>query len=181
MEPFTLPHNPKITYHRFTCVECGAEDVNTYSEPYRSQMLERSLCWSCNYNHNLGERLTKNHAKETIIGGHTYGPGNRTSGSMRGMAGRRFDIEYIAPSIYAGQIITTFDLWSGADLPPKLREKYPDTARFLNGAEEARPGGVLCWNPSSGKTEPYKLPRELVANKPATASASPSPEEGQTV
>lgn len=167
MEQFHLPHDPRTVYHRYICADCGNKSRNTYSEPYRSRMLERRLCWDCNYWRELEEDLSKNHATKTIIGGHIYGPGNRTSGSMRGMAGRRFDIEYIEPSVYAGQIITTFDLWSGADLPPKLREKYQDTARFCGGAEAAKAGDIRCWNASSNKNPPYKLPRELVANKPS--------------
>jgi hypothetical protein len=101
----------------------------------------------------------------TIIEGHVYGPGNRTTGEMRGMAGRRFDIEYIEPSANAGKRITTFDLWSGSTLPDRLRERFPDTARFLGGAEKVELGEnahiTRCWNPSSAKTEPYPLPKKL--------------------
>ena len=165
-KPFTLPHNPNVTYHKYTCSECGARAQNTYTEPDRSQMLDRRLCWNCNYWFQFDEKMAKSHATETIIGGHTYGPGNRTSGTMLGMAGRRFDIEYIEPSAYAGQIITTFDLWSGADLPPKLREKYPDTARFINGASDGRTceGAVVCWDASNGKSSRHKLPCQLTIN-----------------
>jgi hypothetical protein len=135
-------------------------------------MLERRLCWSCNFWRELDEDLAKNHAKKTIIEGRIYGPGHRTSGSLRGMAGRRFDIEYVGSSVYAGQIITTFDLWSGADLPLKLRAKYSDTAKFLNGAERAQAGPITCWNASGNKTPPYKLPLALTPN--ATPSSAPS-------
>ncbi len=164
MEEFTLPHNAEkgVVYHRFACSECGKQAENTYSEPYRSQMRDRELCWDCNYWLELDEYLAKHRATTTIIDGHTYKPGNCTNGSMRGMGGRRFDIEYIEGSAYAGQIITTFDLWSGADLPEKLRVKYPDTARFLNGAEKANAGGTMCWDASSNKNPPYKPPSALV-------------------
>ena len=102
---------------------------------------------------------------ETIIDGYVYTPGNRTSGSFRGMAGRRFDIEYIEPSIFAGKRITTFDLWAGGQMPDWLRAKWPDTAKFLNGAEgvDLGKGGIIerCWNPSMSRAEPYPLPKTL--------------------
>lgn len=104
----------------------------------------------------------------TIIGSHVYSPGNRTSGEMRGMAGRRFDIEYIAPSIYAGQRITTFDLWSGSLIPERLLSKFPDTARFLGDAEKANVGGTTCWNASDRRHEPYPLPSSLREKPEAT-------------
>ena len=123
-------------------------------------MLNRRLCWSCNYWVDEEIKLKKKYKKMTIIEGRLYSPGNRTSGSFRGMAGRRFDIEYIHPSIYAGKRITTFDLWAGSQLPDELKVKYPDTAKFLNGACEAQSGEITCWNPSFGR-EPYPLPKTL--------------------
>ena len=99
------------TYYRYTCVKCGNEGRNTYCEPSYTQMMERRLCWYCNYWVEEEKRYEKEHRAMTIIDGHVYGPGSRTSGSMRGMDGRRFDIEYIEPSAYAGQRVTTFDLW----------------------------------------------------------------------
>jgi hypothetical protein len=88
---------------------------------------------------------------------------------MRGMAGRRFDIEYIDPSIYVGQRTTTFDLWSGSTMPEHLRAIFPDTARFLGGAEKVQVGETTCWNPSDHKSEPYPLPKTL---KPTDALTS---------
>lgn len=157
------------TYYRYTCVKCGGEGRNTYSEPSYSQMMERRLCWHCNFWLEEEKRYEKEHRKMTIIDGHVYGPGNRTTGPMRGMAGRRFDIEYIEPSIYAGQRVTTFDLWSGSTMPDHLRARFPDTARFLGGAERAQVGETTCWNPSDHKSEPYPLPNTL---KPTDAITS---------
>jgi hypothetical protein len=119
----------------------------------------------CNADVELAERLERDHAKMTIIGGHIYTPGNRTSGEFRGMAGRRFDIEYMAPSIYAGQKITTVDLWSGGSLPTRLTALYSDTARFLNGAEKAQVGETGCWNSSRHSAEKFPPPSSLRATK----------------
>lgn len=150
-----------VQYHEFECVECGETARNTYCEPGRTQMLERLLCFTCNYWREEEERIRRDHKHMTIIGGHIYGPGDRTTGSFRGMAGRRFDIEYIEPSVYAGKRITTFDLWSGSAMPEKLVAEFPDTARFLGGAEKAQVGETTCWNPTDEKSDPYPLPRSL--------------------
>jgi hypothetical protein len=161
-----------VQYHRFTCVQCGEEARNTYCEPHRTDMLERRLCWGCNYWRDFVEKESARKASMTIIEGHVYGPGNRTSGAFRGMAGRRFDIEYIASSIYAGQRCTTFDLWSGATIPAPLREQFPDTARFLSGARKADSSGTTCWNPSSHGEEPYPPPSALTPNAALSLSTS---------
>lgn len=145
-------------YYRYTCVGCGKDAADTYVEPVRTTMRNARLCYICNHWAEFERDCAINHTKLTIIGGNIYTPGNRTSGEFRGMAGRRFDIEYIEPSIYAGQRITTFDL-----MPDRLQGKFSDTAVFLNGAERCQVGETGCWEPSSNKTEPYKLPNKLVA------------------
>lgn len=153
----------QVQYHEYTCAKCGKRAQNTYVEPSRSNMLGRKLCFTCNHWFDFEERLKRDHSRMTIIGGNTYGPGSRTSGEFRGMAGRRFDIEYIAPSEFAGQRITTFDLWSGGVMPDDVRARWPDTAKFLNGAERVEMSGEIttCWEPSDNKTEPYPLPSSI--------------------
>lgn len=148
-------------YYEFTCRLCEKRAKNTYCEPFRSRMLERRLCFSCDYWAHFAESNRAIANRMTIINGHVYTPGNRTSGKFRGMAGRRFDIEYIKPSIFAGRRITTFDLWSGSEIPKKYRDAFPDTAKFLGGAEKADAYGIICWNSSDQKSEPYPLPHTL--------------------
>ena len=156
-----LSHDSKTEYFAYTCVGCGEAARNTYCEPSKSQMLNHRFCFTCNYWRDFEEK----HKPETmtIIDGHVYTPGNRTTGEMRGMAGRRFDIEYIEPSIYAGQRVTTFDLWSGSTMPDHIKTKYPDTAKFLGGAHRANVGGTTCWDNTQVRAEPYPLPRTLRA------------------
>lgn len=149
------------------CSKCGGDADPTYSEPYKSRMIERKMCFICSHWTDYDIKLASGaYAKATIIEGNVYGPGSRTSGSFRGMTGRRFDIEYLAPSIHAGKRITTFDLWSGGVMPDWLRERWPDTAKFLNGAERVDIGAdreiTTCWNGSTG-TEHYPLPNTLEA------------------
>lgn len=165
--PSTRGGTPKFKpYYKFTCKECGKEDENTFSDDYYYPMVLNRLCFYCCYYHKLDEKMSTKHLQMTIIDGHIYTPGNRTTGPFRGMAGRRFDIEYIEPSIYAGQKITTFDLWSGSTMPEWIAKKYPNTAKFLGQAEKVTLQGetTTCWNPSDGRLPPYPLPNTLKPN-----------------
>lgn len=150
-------------HYTYTCSKCGGEGRNTYMEPTGSRMLEARHCWNCDYWNEFEARLERDHKRMTIIDGHVYGPGSRTSGSFRGMAGRRFDIEFIEPSAFAGKRVTTFDLWSGSTLPENLQARFADTAKFLGGAEKVEMDGDIkrCWNPSDHRAEPYASPSTL--------------------
>ena len=161
LTPITIKPDNGVQYFAYQCSECGGKARNTYCEPYRTTLLERRLCYTCGHWQDFERKLEQDHTRRTLIGGYVYAPGNRTSGSFRGMAGRRFDIEYIEPSQFAGKIITTFDLWGGGLLPEKLRAKFPDTARFLGDAKRAQVGSTTCWNPSDGRVPAYPLPSSL--------------------
>lgn len=102
--PIEVTFKTDVQYHEYECSKCGATCRNTYCEPHRTNMLNLRLCYHCNHWREFEERLKRDHAKMTIIAGHVYGPGSRTTGEFRGMAGRRFDIEYIGPSIFAGDL-----------------------------------------------------------------------------
>jgi hypothetical protein len=45
---------------------------------------------------------------------------------MRGFGGRRWDVVSLAD----GSTRTTCNLWQTKTVPPKWRERWPDTARF---------------------------------------------------
>jgi hypothetical protein len=152
-------------YITFNCTECGKSASNHYSEPYYTGMAEKKFCFTCYFWLVIeAEKLERDHKRMTIINGCIYYPDNRTSGSFRGMAGRRFDIEYIEPSVNAGKLCTTFDLWYGGEMPEKLRARFPDTAKFYDGeGVDLGKGGIYekCWNPATGKNDPFPLPKEL--------------------
>lgn len=137
-----------------TCTHCQAEGFSTnYCDcPEKKRMDRDGLCFECAF-----WSLRAESENPTVINGCFYTPGNRTSGSMRGMAGRRFDIEYIKD----GRRITTFDLWSGGQIPEDWRDKIPDTARFLGGASDHDVGGTLCWDGSDRKAPTYPLPNGM--------------------
>lgn len=130
-----------------TCGMCGKEERLHWSADVEAQLRERKLCFGCNFWENQARK-----GCDTVIDGFTYGPGNRTSGSFRGMAGRRFDIEY-----FDGRKVTTYDLWGGGEIPEAFRDRLPDTARF-RGAERAKVGETICWNPTLDDLPPYPLP-----------------------
>lgn len=152
-------------YYKFTCSQCNKEAENTYSDEYYYDMAIHRLCFHCTFYLHLDREMQTRHTIITIIDGHIYTPGNRTTGSFRGMAGRRFDIEYIEPSVYAGQRITTYDLWSGSTMPDWMIKKYPDTARFLGQAKKFKSGEITGWNPSDPKNPAYPLPSSLKPNQ----------------
>lgn len=156
--------SPPNGYTSYVCSSCGTEASNTYSEPHKTRLLERQLCFQCNHwvdfrNNNLSKRR-----ELTIIEGIIYVPGNRLAGNFRGMGGRRFDIEYVGDSTYCGQFCTTFDLWSGGKLPSDLRKVFPDTARFCDAEFVDLGNGHGAWNHTRTKRDPYQLPHLLKRN-----------------
>lgn len=125
------------------CKNCGEKNYSTsYMDCAEKRRMDADgVCFTCAF-----WLLKADHGGETIIDGGYYSPGNRTSGPMRGMAGRRFDIEY-----FDGRIITTHDLWFCGVVPEWCRDRLPDTARFINGARRSNIiGGGCAWNSSFG-------------------------------
>ena len=123
-----------------------------------TKIKELGCCYHCAF-----WEIQSEQGALTVIDGRVYSPGNGTSGSMRGMAGRRFDIEYLDTAVehLRGKRITTFDLWSGGSAPLYWRCKLPDTAKFLGGATEAKAGQTICFNPSDETIPPYPLPQSI--------------------
>jgi hypothetical protein len=115
------------------CAICGAKNYHTsYMGSEGKRMEADGICFSCAF---WSDRAEK--GCPTVIDGWVYTPGTRTTGEFRGMAGRRFDIEY-----FDGRKVTTFDLWSGGEIPERFRDRIPDTARFVNGAKRSNVGGT---------------------------------------
>ena len=135
------------------CPNCKKEEIEKpgkHTGPEAKEAMEKGWCWTCGY---WSLAIRKNNM--TIIDGFTYKPGTRTEGKFRGMAGRRFDIEY-----FDGQRCTTFDLWGGGQIPENFRHLRPDNAKF-RGAEKRQVGETTCWNPSSDKEIQWPNPKNL--------------------
>lgn len=126
-------------------------------------ILKHNVCFHCAH-----WEMHIEHPTPVIIDGTMYTPGGATTGGFRGMGGRRFDIEFTS-GLYVGQKITTFDLWSGGTMPQYWREKIPDNAKFLNGAERVDLPHVetsTCWEGSNTKAEPYPQFKTLKLSDP---------------
>lgn len=124
------------------CKDCGERNYSTSFRdcPEKRLIDSEGICFTCAF---WRVRAAERH--ETVIDGRLYTVGNRPEGGrFNGMAGRRFDIEY-----FDGRKVTTYDLWSGAEIPERYREAIPNTARFLNGAGFVRIGDSGAWNPST--------------------------------
>lgn len=149
-----------MTYITITCIKCGEVGKNSYVSPIKEQMAERKLCFSCNHWTNYAEKTKP--GDDTTIEHRVYTPGNGSPGGRwNGMAGRRFDIEYLPNSAHAGKKITTYDLWHGGQLPEWLWSQFPDTAKFLDGAGFVDMGnGHGAFDSTPNKAEKYPSPRE---------------------
>lgn len=94
---------------------------------------EQHFCFSCA----LWTARAKGENPLVIDGvRYSLGPGN--SG---GMAGRKFVIEY-----FDGRVVETNDLWCQGEVPDWVRDRIPDTAKFLGGAYFDRE--VKAWQAS---------------------------------
>lgn len=151
-------------YVKITCTQCGEEDWNSFVEPHRTHMVERQLCFGCNLWFDravaMRRRAVDGLSCHTIIDHMLYTPGTNNHGHFRGMGGRRFDIEYIPPSKFAGEIITCRDLWSGGKLPEYMWEEFPDTAKFHDaGFVQIGEGGA--WSNTPDNRPEYQSPSVL--------------------
>lgn len=137
------------------CPGCDATNFPiSYSGAEGKRMAETGECFICAF---WELKALENH--DIVIDNRLYGigpePGPNTNRSHLGMSGRRFDIEFFN----TGKRYTTHNLWSGGEIPEKYRDRIPNTARFVNGAESAQVGQTTCWNPSNEKEliyPPYK-------------------------
>lgn len=121
-------------------------------------ILERGICFHCAF---YEDKVAN--PSPVIIDGSFYSPGNRRSGTFRGMGGRRFDIEFI-DGPHKGKRITTFDLWSGGTMPQHWKEKLKDNAIFLGGAAKVElpyRETARAWNPSDELAPEYSAPHTL--------------------
>lgn len=156
---------PYITY---TCSECG--DIKA-SDSYggnelRNRLRSEQICFGCDFWRQRYVEYQKNwdnpKSRMTIIDGHWYSPGDGSPGQQGlGMAGRKFNIEYI-DGPHKGKRITTHDLWAGGMFPAKYLDLIKDNARFIQ-ASKAQVGDTTCWNHTmdSPWNVPYMPPRML--------------------
>lgn len=107
------------------CQECGRHFETAYCEPTRSQMIQRQLCFRCNFWTNLHAQKS-NHV---FIGGNSYSIekdlDTGTPKHCAGFGGREFAIRF-----NDGRVVKSRNLWHQGDIPAHFRERLPDTAVF---------------------------------------------------
>lgn len=135
------PHNGGTNYR------AGAE---------RDICEELGICYLCAIREQRAREYASGKSPRTlIIDGYTYAadpsncvpvgmPDPHPHQRLRGMAGRRFDIERFDGS----PPFSCYSLWAGGEVDEHSRERMPDNARFLNGARRANASGTTCFNPS---------------------------------
>lgn len=114
------------------CPCCGKAEFHTaYSGSEGKRMGTTGECFECAF-----WQLRCERPPPLIIDGWTYSPGSEPADPSRdrrllGMAGRRFDFQFLD----GRGPYTSHNLWCGGQIPERFRDRLPDNARFLNGAE----------------------------------------------
>lgn len=106
------------------CVVCNKLIHAHFSEPVKSQMIKKNMCFSCN----LWDERSRDIKDNTVIAnGHWYTIGDEDSkNSFRGFGGSKFQF------LKDGKLITSTNVWSGGDIPLIWRDKIPDNSILIN-------------------------------------------------
>lgn len=117
-------------YAGYMCSKCQAPAVPAYSPPTGQQMIDRQLCFNCNYWEGKAEELrTTTDPRRLIIGHNIYMDAGYSKGASAylGFGGREFRYRRVG----SDEVILTNNLWSGSVLPPEYWAEFPDNAEFI--------------------------------------------------
>ena len=118
-------------YTGYMCSKCQAPTVPAYSPPTGQQMIDRQLCFHCNYWENKAEELRANANPRRIIIDHNIymdaGYNKKDTRGYLGFGGREFRYRRVG----SDEVILTNNLWSGGVLPPEYWPEFPDNAEFV--------------------------------------------------
>lgn len=108
------------------CKCCGNVFSTNYSEPTKSQLLEKNVCFKCNFWQEYLE--IKDDPNIARIEGSHYVIQPDTTGdpSWKGFGGRKFIIRFAD-----GREVVTRNLWHQGEIPAHFREELPDNATFV--------------------------------------------------
>lgn len=119
------------------CVKCGKQEDGHWAPDVAAQVVERQMCFSCNYwwkylNSPVKEEYNHHHSTAVVIDGKVFTDGGyidkpHASGFGIGHAGRKFRIRMLDGS----KEFVTNNLWAGGEVPALWRDMIPDTAEFL--------------------------------------------------
>lgn len=116
------------------CKECGHHINLNYFDSERKKLIERNLCFFCNYWSQLIGR------GGIVINGEHYMVGSaKTPSSHNGFSGRWFYIK-----MNDGREIRTCDLWYQGAIPERFRDRLPDNAEFTSGEGWVDCGETRC-------------------------------------
>lgn len=103
------------------CLICNSPFCTHFTEPIKSEMIERNLCFSCNFWTDIIA------IKDTriIMNGVVYVKGKEDT-VFKGFGGRTWKIQ-----MNDGTIIETNNLWCNGDVPERFKEQLPDNAKRL--------------------------------------------------
>lgn len=107
------------------CSVCGS--IYTTSSSLKKQMLERKMCFRCNFWQDIVNRQDDACVR---IGGTHYVIGKETGdrADFRGFGGRKFKIRFFDG--LRGDVETT-NLWHQGNIPSHFQKLIPDNAEFV--------------------------------------------------
>ena len=118
-------------YTGYMCSKCQAPTVPSYAPPTGQQMIDRQLCFHCNYWEEVANELRtgKNPRRTIIINHRIYMDAgySKNARALLGFGGREFRYRRVG----SDEVILTNNLWSGSALPPEYWAEFPDTAEFV--------------------------------------------------
>ena len=118
-------------YTGYMCSKCQAPAVPSYAPPIGQQMIDRQLCFHCNYWEEMANELRANeNPRRIIIGHHIYMDAgySKDARGLLGFGGHEFRYRRVG----SDEVVLTNNLWSGDVLPPEHWAEFPDTAEFVN-------------------------------------------------
>jgi hypothetical protein len=114
----------KEEYETVVCVECGKQSTASYVEPIRSRMINKSLCFYCDFWSEYVDRKSDPNITR-IKGVHYYIEPDVSYKSGAGFGGREFIIDF-----FDGRHIVTHNLWYQGEIPDHFLSRLPDNARW---------------------------------------------------
>ena len=105
------------------CKECGKIDAMIYTNPVRTHLILRQLCFSCNF---WSEYIVqKDDLRSVRVDGDHFWILPEADGDkvLSGFSGRRYRIRF-----FDGRIVTTTNLWSQGFIPDRFKERLKDNA-----------------------------------------------------
>lgn len=106
------------------CAICGKRETYQWFKSVNDRLAERKQCFTCDHFTTLAEKEDRSDC--VVVDGVHYTIGNERDSAMRGCGGARFKIKF-----NDGREVESTNLWCQGNIPPHLRDRLPDNARFV--------------------------------------------------